>query len=656
MRKIILTIPILFQGMLLLGQGQVEFGTLSPFERDFKTYEKDSTAHAVYLYEKGENYFEVRNHYVRLITTYHAKIKILDPRGFSQAEIRIPFYHADNKSEKVSKIRGLTHNGTVKYSVLHENLFEVDTQEHWSEKRFTFPQVEVGSILEYTYEIESPYMFNLTGWSFQEDIPKVQSEYNAKIPGNYRYNRTLIGQLKLDVDQATLEKNCFHLPESTAKAADCEVLKYSMKDVPAFQYDDQYMLSPSNYRSRLEFELSEYLAFNGETHKYTKTWKDVDREFKGDKDIGGQLRKKNYFEKNVPTELFGKNGDKLAKAREIYNFVKGHYTWNQKFGIFRDNRVKQAFDAKTGNVAEINITLINLLNAADIETELMLMSTRARGLPKKAHPVMSDFNYVLARTEIDGVTYLLDATEKELPFGMLPYRCLNYYGRVMDLDTGSYWQDIHPEEKNGKVYRVRMDLDFEGHKVRGKLEERSIGYDALFKLEQIGSRSQDRYLDEIEGDTQDAFFIQEYEVDRQGSEGKQVVERFDFEIENLKADGTVHFNPFIIRFFKSNPFKAETRNHPVDFGYARTYTYAANINLPKGYRVKELPKELNLGLPDNSGQLRFSCSQVGEAVVLMLNFKLDHTQYTSAGYPYIKEIFEQLVSLQGKNYIVFERE
>src|SRR5690606_29986690 len=134
--------------------------------------------------------------------------------------------------------------------------------------KFTFPDVREGSILEYSYEIQSPFFFNLTGWKFQEAIPKVYTEYNAKIPGNYKYNRALIGEIALDVNEATIKKSCFSIPRAT-ESADCEVLKYVMKDVPAFKEGEEYMLSPSNYRSSLEFELSELLRFDGTKERYT---------------------------------------------------------------------------------------------------------------------------------------------------------------------------------------------------------------------------------------------------------------------------------------------------------------------------------------------------------------------------------------------------
>ena len=647
---------VLLHGTVLLGQLQPEFGQLTPEESRFTAYTKDTTANALYLFEKGENYFEVRRGYIFLITKYHAKKKILNKQGFSEAEIAIPYYHNDERSEKVSGIRGITHNGVVKTSVLKENVFDVDVSENWSEIRFTFPNVQEGSILEYVYEVQSPFFYNLNGWDFQDDIPKLYTEYNAKIPGNYRYNRALIGELKLDVNDATIKKNCFSLPNASYKAADCEDLKYVMKDVPAFKEDEEYMLSPKNYRSRLEFELSEYLAFDGTKKKFTKTWKDVDREFRTDRDVGGQLRKKNYFERNVPLEIIQGNEDKLTKAKSIYEFVKSHYTWNEKFGVLRDNRVKQAFDDRVGNVAEINITLINLLNSADIETDVMMVSTRAHGLPKRSHPVLTDFNYLIAKTEINGVTYLLDATEKELPFGMLPYRCLNYSGRVMDLDGESYWYEIEPEKANGRAIRLQMELDFENGAATGTIDEISTGYEAYFKRNRLATTTQEEYLDQIEGGSNDDFFVKSYEVVGEQSDEKKLVERYTFEVENIGDQQTIFVNPFLIRFFESNPFKSEERNYPVDFGYLRSYKYFANFKVPDGYKVKQLPTPVNLGLPDKSGVLRFNCVEAQGMVMVQFTLQLMSTQYTSAGYVYVKKFFENAVTAQNKSYLVFEKE
>lgn len=382
----------------------------------------------------------------------------------------------------------------------------------------------------------------------------------------------------------------------------------------------------------------------------------MDKEFKTDNDIGRQLKKVNFFERNIPVDLISGSGNPLERAKRIYQFVKDHYVWNGKYGIFLDNRVKQAFDEHKGNVAEINITLINLLNAAGIDTDMMVLSTRDNGLPKRSHPVMSDFNYLIAKTEIDGTTYLLDATEKQLPFGMLPYRCLNYHGRVMDLDEESYWYDIVPVEPNMKTVRIEMSLDPENSLVSGNFQEITTGYEAFFKRERLASLSEDEYLDKIEDSSNGDIFIKSYEVDSLQSDDRKLVENFSFEMEGLGQNKNLFFNTFLIHFFESNPFTSETRNYPVDFGYLRSYMYYANIKIPNGYKVKELPKPINLGLPENSGVMRFNCSESQGQVMVQFSLQLRSTQYTSAGYAYVKEFFENAVTTQNNSYLVLEKE
>ncbi|UJH68229.1 DUF3857 domain-containing protein [Allomuricauda sp. SCSIO 65647] len=638
----------------LSAQPKIDFGKLSQNEKDFKVFKKDTTAVAVFLYEYGDNYFEVRNNFIWLITEYHAKIKILKEEGFRKANIEIPYYRGENSSEKVQKIRAITHNGTVKVSLRPTEVFDVDVSERWSQKRFAFPNVKVGSVLEYTYEIQSPFHFNLNGWDFQSDIPKVYTEYNARIPGNWVYNRSLIGELKLDINKATLKKNCFSIP-AVSKNADCEALKYVMKDVPAFYESEEFMLSGNNYRSRLDFELSEYQNLRGGTEKYTKSWQDVDREFKKDQDIGRQLRKKNFFEKKVPSELITE-GSKMERAKNIYAFVQNHFVWNKKFGLWQDNRVKQAFDNQIGNVAEINITLINLLNAAGINSNMVLLATRERGLPKKNHPVMSDFNYIISKTEIDGQEYLLDATDKLMPFGMLPFRCLNYYGRVMDFDKASYWQNIEVEKKNKHVIRAKMELYPGQGNAIGTLVWTSMGYSFLNQKRATHNIAQEEYLNQIEEDFGDDFYITSYTLGDKFSDGRRMTEKFEFEIENMVQDGNIYLNPFLVKFFASNPFKASERHYPIDFGYLRNNAYSLSVKIPKGYKLKSLPEKKLIVLPGNAGLFRFECQEAANGILTVIfDFKLSYTQYRSDAYQTIKQFFQQVVEAQTQSYIVLEK-
>ncbi len=627
------------------------FGELTQFEQQFTIYQKDQAATAIMLYEKGNNYFDVIHQRIWLIKEYHGKIKILTDQGYGEGTISIPIYKGENSSEKVEAVRAITHNGTLKTSLSPNGLYTKQINENWSELTFTFPNIKVGSILEYRYKLISPFIYNLNGWTFQSGIPKIYSEYNASIPANYRYNRNLSGYLKLAINESTLKKGCF-VVDGFRDAADCEVLKYAMKDIPAFK-EEEFMLAASNYNSRIDFELSEYHRLDGTTDKYTKSWEDVDREFRSDQDIGRQLNKKGYFEKNVPESLLTE-GDMLTRATNIYEFVRNHYVWNGNYGIYRDIRVKEAFDEKKGNVGEINITLINLLNAAAIPTQLMLTATRAHGLPKKTHPVMSDFNYTIARAMIDGKVYWLDATDKYIPFGNLPYRCLNYYGRVMDFENVSFWEDILIEDKSKYVVRAKITFDPGHQNTQATFDEINMGYDAIARRRTLDEQSREQYLEETESRISGAE-INHYELLDERTSDRMVTERFEATLENRYSDEMIYFDPFVVRFFDKNPLMSAERQVPVDFGYPRNFQYTAQIIVPDGYEPEQLPESLEIILPENRGLLKFSSAISGNNLNINYSLMLNRSHFTPDQYPELRDLFSKAVETENTTLLVFRK-
>lgn len=629
------------------------FGKLTNFEKELTSYDKDPEANAIYLHERGDNYFKVIDRYIKLVKEYHVKIKILKEEGFEHGTVEIPLYHKGTSAEKITKIKAVTHNDGNQFNVLPTEIFTEEYSERWRIKKFTFPKLQVGSILEYSYTLVTPYDYKLDGWKFQASVPKLYSEFNATIPGNWVYNRALIGSLKLDVNDSHIKKSCFHV-DGYPKSADCEVLKYTMKDIPAFKEEKGFMLAPENYRARLEFELSQYNKLDGTSRKFTKTWRDVDKQFRSDKDIGRQLTKKGFFERNVPEKLLT-DGSDLERATNIYQFVQQHYNWDEKFSSFGEARVKDAFEAKKGNAWEINMSLINLLNAANIPANLMMLSTRQNGLPKKIHPVLGDFNYIVAKVKINEKEYLLDATDKYLPFGMLPLRALNHYGRVMDFKNESHWQDILPEGKNISQVRSQVVFNLEDERTEGVLDILNTGYNAIYKRKLIDLKTKEEYLDELEEDTTGDFIITDYEFTKEKSDDKKVYERVKFELEDAFQGDKVYFNPFFVQFFESNPFKLEKRGYPIDFGYPMAFRYQVSISIPSGYRISEVPQSIEVNLAQTAVDLKFHVRQNESQVNLSYSLSLRRTHFQPEDYDAIKGIFNKAVELQKNSLVVLEK-
>jgi len=627
-----------------------EFGVVSQQELEMKVYKKDTTANAVVLFEIGASEFIEKGGRIMLRTTYYKKIKILTSSGFDHATVNLSLYYRDSRKERVTKIKAVTHNGSQKSYLNKDNIFETQLSERYNQTSFTLPNIHEGSVIEYYYIIDSPYIFRLNGWDFQSSIPKVESVFKAKIPGKFLYNRKIVGSLKLTENLATIKKNCYTV-SGDPNNYECEVLRYSMKDIPAF-IEEKYLTSAKNFKSRIAFELSEYLNYDGSVQKYTSTWRSVDKDIKRNDDIGGQLKRQSFFENKLPDDILSETSY-LERAKKVFYFIQDRFHWNNYYWNKKNTNVKRAFNEGVGSVDEINLALINALVAAGIQAKLVMVSTRTNGIPTKIHPVLGDFNYIIAKIEVGNNSYFLDATDKNLPFGILPFRCLNGDVRVMDFKEGSYWETVNPINTTQEKKLMMLTLDDEGN-LEGKMRITYNGYDAIDIRKKIKTKSKDKYIEYLE-DINDGLEINEYKNTNLNEIEKPLVEEFDLFIEGDGDIGNKYYlNPFIFDRLEENPFKLETRQYPVDFGYTWKTDFALIIKIPDNFEVESLPKSKSMALPNKKGYFMFNTKVKGQKISLSFKFILNNPYFYSNEYAYLKEIYKQMIIIQ-KEPIVLKR-
>ena len=230
-------------------------------------YDKDSTATAVVLYEHANRYPDRENDEIPR-TDYYFRIKILNKASFDLANISINLY----KKQKIEDISAVTYklneNGTVNTTYLSDkNIFTIKERDTWSVKKFTLHNIKEGSVIEYKYSIISPYL-SINDLYFQSNIPKIKSEFDASILGNYEYNTRVIGYLPLNKDKPSIDKRSVII-DSVGEGA-CAIYSYGMNNIPAFKEED-YMLSKKNYISRISFDLNSSTSYNGVVTDLTTT-------------------------------------------------------------------------------------------------------------------------------------------------------------------------------------------------------------------------------------------------------------------------------------------------------------------------------------------------------------------------------------------------
>ncbi len=627
------------------------FGEPLQEEYALNKYTPDLEASGVVLYERGNYTIDAVGDYIRIIKHVHVKMKVFNAKDFKHATIKIPYYLGDKLQENVTNIKAITHNGKTKEFVSQNAVFDAEESQYWSQKKFAFPNVRDGSILEYSYQIESPYFAMFGGWEFMNPLPTIYSELHTEIPGNFNYNRTLYGDRELDVNKAEIKKDCFHLPGFRVPG-DCESATYVMKNVPAFT-EEKYMLAPSNYMPALKYELVEIIDLNESRDTYAKTWKDVDRRFKNDKDLGRQLKYSEFFKGKLPQDILTISDD-IERATAVYHFIQKNMNWNKKVRIFSDIRVKEAFEEGVGNSSEINLALINSLEAAGLDAKIMMIATRDVALPSKQYPILTDFNYAIVFLQINNQKFILDATDKYTPFGVLPMRDLNVEGRVLDFKKGSYWEPIAPIAKNLHYVNMQLTADNQGI-FKGKINEVSTGYISVGKRKKNNDYSKEENTKRKQ-QKNEGLNISDLTIENAKDLELPYKESYNISLHEQVVADRLFIYPFLMQtYFTENPFLKESRKYPIDFGFPVINNYLISIDVKDQYEILSAPENKLMRLPNNDGELSVVYDVSGTKINIRLSLKLNNHSFPTGAYQSLREFFTELIKIQSEEPITLKK-
>lgn len=623
------------------------FGSLIPADIKLAKNDLDSTSNAAVLNEYGKAFmvYNDTKGYTELIVEYHVRIKLFNRDGYEHANIVLPAYK-DESGERIdvlSEIKAVTINvidgRVVSVPLDKRQLFKEEASRYLTNTKFTFPSLQDGSIIEYSYRLVSPHIFNFKTWYLQDDIPKINSVFEAIIPAMYTYNVILRGPYPLGTEDAKLDRGCFRI---AGRDIDCSHMTYGMKNIPAFVEED-YMTAASNFKSAIYFEISDIYRLNGANLKITKEWRDVDRELVSHPDFGGQMKRDNVFKSILPAVLADAPDD-LGKAKALYRYVQQHIKWNRYLGKYSENNIKNALERRSGNIGDINLALIAALLGAGLDAEAVILSTRDNGVVNDLHPVLSDFNYVVAKVNINDSYYLLDASDPFLPFGLLPLHCINGKARVVNLKAPSYWIEPKSSQKSTTQYTLTAELHPDGS-LKGQLVTHNHGYAALRKRRELANyNTTEEYIEHID-ETLTGFSIAGGEIHGLAEVEEPLVEHYDVEVKLYDGMDApeIFFNPFFINRVSKNPFNLDERTYPVDMGTASEERVLMTIKLPVTYELKSKPDDSNMALENKGGRYLTQTQLSGNTFTFSQLLALNHATYPPESYFALKEFFSRII-------------
>jgi len=630
---------------------KVKFGIIPQSSFSLNTYQKDPDAEALVLFDIGESYFDFRN-ITDIIHKRHRRIKILKKEGYDLANISIPIYKKGEVLEKLEAI-SITRNklGNITRRIITpKEVYEEKLSKRWKLVKFAFPNVKVGSIIEYRYTIKSRFDVNLRSWQFQSSIPTLWSEYKVNIPSYYNFVRIFQGLTNFHKRSVT--NNYVGISGGQVKA---ENLHWAMKDIPAF-VTEKYMTNPDNFIAKVEFQLKSVNFPNQPPNTFFSSWTELEDELLSDSRFGEQIQKDNFGDEIINTVKKLKLNS-LDGAKAIYKYVQYKMTWNKSKRLLANN-ITKTFRKGQGSSADINLALVSLLKRAGLYACPVILSTRDHEQINRFYPLINKFNYTVAYVSIQGKDYLIDATQKTLPFGLLPYRCLNGYGRIVrtDLRGKNNWIKLYNGTKLNESVNVLLKLDENG-KLEGKLNIVERGYAAVFSraISLEGKNNEKIKVDQKTKEKLKGLKVKSFEQQNLTKLNKPYQRNYEISIDeqSLVAGNRIYFNPLLYWKEDDNPFKLKHRIYPIDFGYKYNLYYYLNLKIPANYIVESLPKERLVLLPNEHGKFAYSVKQINnQELIIVSRFNINKPIFNSEEYKILKEFYAQIIDKQSEQIVL----
>lgn len=653
---------ILILGVLLFFTGiyaqKLELGKVSIEELQEKVHPKDSSAPAAFLFKKARTTYSYSeaNGFITF-TEFNVKLKIYKKEGLKWANFVIPYYvgyrSLDDESIAISKAQtyNLEDGKIIKDKVTSEGKFKEQINEFWNTKTITFPNVKVGSIIEFKYVLKSQNLSTLPDFQYQYNIPVNYVEFITEIPSFYIYKGIKVGFIPVEMDQVLESVSQNYVGKfQNSKSFYYNQIKtiYKAKDIPAFIHED-YVNNINNYYAKITHELERINMPNEKPKQLATTWESVSEAIYNDSEFGKELEKFNYFVNEVNPLVVNINTNQ-QKVEKIFEFVKNRMAWNGRYGYLVNQGVEVAYKEKTGNVAEINLMLVAMLRMAGVDANPILISTRENGVA--TFPNRSFFNYVIASVTIDNSLLLLDATDKMSDIGILPIRDLNGTGRLIRKDNTSIEVNLMPKKASKKTTDLIALITSKGN-VEGKVREQHFEYNAFQFRDNYANISKDSYVGKLESKYNNIEVV-DYDVVNKQDLSKPIIETYTFKDNNsIEITGEkMYISPLLFFTESENPFKQEKREYPVDFGFPTQEKFNVSIEIPEGYMVESLPEAMNIAAVDNIGTFKYIIGNSAGKVQIVITTDLNTAVVTANYYEVLKDFFKKMIDKQNEKIVL----
>jgi hypothetical protein len=629
MKNQLLTYLAILLPFLALAQTP-KMGEINQNEIDLKEVSYEPGAGAVYLVTSGEARF-FRS---ILETQYFYRLKILTEAGKEHADIRIRYYAGSTNIEEVSGIKAqITNYDGVVPKVIElgkENIFMVELGNGRREYRISYPNVQVGSILELSYKTANKNIEFLGGWSFQENVPVLFSKYQITMVPQLEYK--MIGQ-----------GTNFHRAEMSDSNG---TYNWSLRNLHSLK-EEPYMKNYRDYSDRVEFQLSRYqraaTTAGPEWEDFLNTWEKL-----GDGLIDYYTEKGFYRTNPLEREVLSldlSKGTEKDKAEVAYYYIRDNFENQGEDMIYTKQTLPQLLKSKKGAPGELILAYMGILKSQGIECHPVLIGSKGYGRSELvSFPFLNQFDEILLLAKLDGNLQFLDLSDPRAPFGYVDLDKHVKAGLLLE-KKASKLIPIEIRHNSNKLVFSNIRLDLESGELVIDNTIRDFFYQGLTAVHQIEYlKKQNKPLEDLFRENYSAFDIRNVKVEDQLEDKNMVNISFQSVLKDAVDHDLIIFNPLQFSDFSKNPFTQDFRVFPVDFEYAFNETYTANLTVPDGYELDDYPTDESITIAGSPISFNYQTESLGSIFKITARLEVKKPLIHQNSYGDLKFFMESVAS------------
>lgn len=605
-----------------------DFGDISKEELEMLPKKEYADADAVILFDKGT--ITIQTDFTLKITR-HIRFKIFTEQGKQYTNIKIPYWHED----ELGRLEAVSYSPDgEEYELDDDNIFEEEGTK-FNKVSFSIPGVEKGSVVEYKYQLISEYIRDLEPWFFQSQIFTELSELAVSLPAGFSYNK-----LNINLENYNLEQKEEKFEDHFNNNKQYTKFTFVCRNLPGIK-DEPFTDNIYDKYAKMFFELRSYE--NQFVHMdFSKTWDQAVKYFKDEYE--NCVEEDDNVLRNIQ-EIY-KNSAGLEKAKQIYKYVCTEIKTTEHKALAGDKFKKPEAVAKdkAGSSSEKNMLLINLLNHAGFNSEVVLVSTKSHGAVIPNYIDIDQFNRIICRLTINNKPYFLDTGIKALPFGYLPSE--------KDIETGL----LIKEEKSGliKIEPLKMlnrtdiktsaDLGGDGM-IKVTTQITRSGYEAITERTAVEESEANKRIEEFVKNIYSQAVVDTFYYTDADSINKPITLTIKYSMPDYlnETDQYVYLTLPLITSTKTNPFVKPTRYSSIDFPYPLITNEELKLNLPKNLNAVQLPESKRSGI-DNLYVYNIGYSRGDNFILCQRRTNLYNRKIPGKNYPAIKTIYEEMAA------------